>query len=61
MQPRFGKDYRDAMVEAIHRLGHVMGLRTIAEWVENGETLEKLRAMNVDYAQGFYVAPPTPM
>lgn len=51
----------ETMVEAIHRLGHVMGLRTIAEWVENAETLEKLIAMNVDYAQGFHVGRPRPM
>ncbi|NJD05243.1 MAG: EAL domain-containing protein [Methylococcaceae bacterium] len=51
----------EAMVEAIHRLGKVMGLKTIAEWVENADTLEKLSAMNVDYAQGFHLAPPRPM
>jgi diguanylate cyclase (GGDEF)-like protein/PAS domain S-box-containing protein len=51
----------ETMVEAIHRLGHVMGLKTIAEWVENAETLERLRTMNVDYAQGFHVGPPRPM
>jgi EAL domain-containing protein (putative c-di-GMP-specific phosphodiesterase class I) len=51
----------EAMVEAIQRLGHVMGLETIAEWVENADTLKKLTAMNVDYAQGFHLAPPRPM
>jgi len=49
------------MVEAIHRIGHVMGLKTIAEWVENTETLQKLRNMNVDYVQGFHVGQPLPM
>jgi EAL domain-containing protein (putative c-di-GMP-specific phosphodiesterase class I) len=49
------------IVEAIHRLGHVMGLKTIAEWVEDAETLDRLAAMNVDYAQGFHIAPPKPM
>lgn len=51
----------ETMVEAIQRLGHVMGLETIAEWVENADTLKKLTAMNVDYAQGFHVAPPRPI
>ncbi len=50
-----------AMVEAIHQLGHVLGLRSIAQWVEDAATLEKLVAMNVDYAQGFHIAPPGPM
>jgi diguanylate cyclase (GGDEF)-like protein/PAS domain S-box-containing protein len=50
-----------AMVEAIHRLGHVMGLKSIAEWVESAETLEKLTGMRVDYVQGFHLAVPRPM
>lgn len=50
-----------AMVEAIQRLANVMGLETIAEWVENADTLAKLTAMHIDYAQGFHVAPPRPM
>jgi len=51
----------ETMVEAIHRLGHVMGLKTIAEWVENAETLDKLSAINVDYAQGYHLGPPKPI
>jgi two-component system CheB/CheR fusion protein len=47
-----------AMVEAIHRIGHVMGLKTIAEWVEDTATLKALRALGVDYAQGVGIAPP---
>ena len=63
---RFVKEIRtdrvdQTMVEAIHRIGHVMGLKTIAEWVENTETLQKLRNMNVDYVQGFHVGQPLPM
>ncbi|QAU33608.1 EAL domain-containing protein [Janthinobacterium sp. 17J80-10] len=42
-----------AMVEAINNIGHVMGIKTIAEWVENQETLDALRHIGVDYAQGF--------
>jgi EAL domain-containing protein (putative c-di-GMP-specific phosphodiesterase class I) len=38
-----------------------MGLRTIAEWVENQETLVTLRAIGVDYAQGFGVEKPRPL
>ncbi|MGY6215011.1 EAL domain-containing protein [Methylolobus aquaticus] len=51
----------ETMVEAIHRLGKVMGLKTVAEWVENAETLQKVSAMNIDYAQGFHLGSPRPM
>jgi EAL domain-containing protein (putative c-di-GMP-specific phosphodiesterase class I) len=47
-----------AMVEAIHRIGHIMGKKTIAESVESLAILEALRAIGVDYAQGFAIAPP---
>ena len=49
-----------AMVEAIHRIGHIMGKKTIAESVERRETLQALRAIGVDYAQGFAIAVPAP-
>ncbi len=49
-----------AMVEAINKVGHVMGLTTIAECVENRQTLETVGALGVDYAQGFAIARPQP-
>ena len=49
------------MVDAINRVGHVMGIQTIAEFVENDATLEKLRELGVDFAQGFGIARPEPM
>jgi EAL domain-containing protein (putative c-di-GMP-specific phosphodiesterase class I) len=49
-----------AMVEAIHRIGHIMGKKTIAESVEHRDTLKALRAIGVDYAQGFGIARPAP-
>ncbi|MHB8534424.1 MAG: EAL domain-containing protein [Sulfuricaulis sp.] len=50
-----------AMVEAINQLGHVMGIQTIAEYVESREVLEKLKIVGVDYAQGFAVGYPVPI
>ncbi len=47
-----------AMVEAIHKIGHVMQLKTIAEWVENNETQGLLEQMGVDFVQGFWPAEP---
>ncbi len=50
-----------AMVESINQIGHTMGLRTIAEWVEDKETLLELKKMGVDYSQGFYTGRPEPL
>lgn len=50
-----------AMVDAIHRIGHVLGRRTIAEFVETLDHVEALRALGVDYAQGYAVAKPRPI
>jgi diguanylate cyclase (GGDEF)-like protein len=47
-----------AMVEAINKVGQIMGIKTIAESVENAETLAILREIGVDYAQGFGIARP---
>jgi diguanylate cyclase (GGDEF)-like protein/PAS domain S-box-containing protein len=50
-----------AMVSAIHELGRVIGIRTIAEYVENGRSIEMLTAMGVDFAQGYAIAKPAPL
>jgi diguanylate cyclase (GGDEF)-like protein/PAS domain S-box-containing protein len=47
-----------AMVEAINQIGHVMGIQTIAEFVENEAILQALRSIGVDFAQGYGVARP---
>ncbi|MBX3652267.1 MAG: EAL domain-containing protein [Burkholderiales bacterium] len=38
-----------------------LGMRTIAEFVEDDRTLEKLRELGIDYAQGFGIARPGPI
>ena len=47
-----------AMVESINRIGHLMNVRTIAEFVEDDAILEAVREMGVDCVQGFAVARP---
>lgn len=49
-----------AMVEMINHIGHVMGKKTIAEFVESPEVLAALREIGVDYAQGYALAKPVP-
>ncbi len=51
----------DAMVASINNIGHVMGIKTIAEFVENSAILERLRELGVDYAQGYGIARPEPI
>ena len=47
-----------AMVKSINDVGHVMGKKIIAEFVENDEILQKLNEIGVDYAQGYGIAKP---
>ncbi len=49
-----------AMVEAINNIGHVMGIETIAESVENDSILQALRKIGVDHAQGYAIEKPRP-
>jgi diguanylate cyclase (GGDEF)-like protein/PAS domain S-box-containing protein len=47
-----------ALVDSINQIGHVLGLRTIAEWAEDKAIVNQLRALNVDFAQGYGVGKP---
>ncbi|MDD1621802.1 MAG: EAL domain-containing protein [Methylococcaceae bacterium] len=49
------------MVKAINEVGHVMGKKTIAEFVENQSILNLLQTLGVDYAQGYGIAKPVPL
>ncbi len=48
----------ESMVKAIAEVGRAMGIATIAERVETREVLDKLAALGVEYAQGYYIARP---
>jgi diguanylate cyclase (GGDEF)-like protein len=50
-----------AIVDAITRVGHVAGLKTIAEFVESDAIRQKLADIGVDYAQGYGIAKPVPL
>ena len=49
------------MVRAINDIGHTVGALTVAEFVEDDVTLELLRAMGIDYAQGYGLRMPAPL
>ncbi|MDQ3775724.1 MAG: EAL domain-containing protein [Pseudomonadota bacterium] len=50
-----------AIVQAIQQVAQVLGIKTIAESVETEPILERLRAIGVDYAQGYAIAYPGPL
>ena len=61
----FIKNLRDrandrVFVQAMVEISRVFGMKVIAEWVENAETMSMLKDMGVDYGQGYYFGKPTP-
>lgn len=50
-----------AMVKSINEIGQMMGMKTIAEYVENEEIARLLTAINVDYGQGYGLGKPVPL
>ena len=49
-----------AMVEAINKVAHVMNIKTVAEHIENIETIKALEEISIDYAQGNVIDTPQP-
>ena len=47
-----------AMVVSIQQMGRAMKLNTIAEWVEDEETLKALKEIGVNYVQGYHLGRP---
>ncbi|MBV1874139.1 MAG: DUF1631 family protein [Gammaproteobacteria bacterium] len=50
-----------AMVKSINEMAQFLGMKTIAEYVENGEVLDLLKEIGVNYAQGYGVGKPVPI
>ena len=47
-----------AMVRAMNDIAHALGKETIAEFVENEDSLKLLTEFGVDYAQGYFLGRP---
>jgi diguanylate cyclase (GGDEF)-like protein len=50
-----------AMAKSIQSIAEAMKIKTIAEFVEDAETMKLLKKMGVDYGQGFYLSSPMPI
>lgn len=50
-----------AMVESVTQIGHMMGLKTIAEFVETAQARAMLTNMGVDFIQGYLIGRPSPL
>ncbi len=49
------------MVRSINDLAKQMGKRTVAEFVENTDIIDRLMELGVDYAQGYVISRPKPL
>jgi diguanylate cyclase (GGDEF)-like protein len=48
-------------IEGIVSVAKKMGIKTIAEYVENEKVLEVVKDLGIDYAQGYYLGKPEPL
>jgi diguanylate cyclase (GGDEF)-like protein len=49
------------VVSSVCRIAKVLGIKTIAEYVENDSVFSLLRELGVDYAQGYGISEPAPL
>ncbi len=49
-----------AMVRSINQVAHVMGIETVAEYIENQDIHIMTVGIGIDYGQGIYLAEPRP-
>jgi EAL domain-containing protein (putative c-di-GMP-specific phosphodiesterase class I) len=58
---QLGEDGRTGLAEWIVRIGHALGLVTVAEGIERPAQLEALRATSCDLGQGYLLSQPLPI
>ena len=52
------EEYNRAIISSINEVSHLMGIKTIAEFVETDLILEYLGKTSIDYAQGYIISRP---
>ncbi len=50
-----------AFVKSIVTLAQELKIKTVAEYVEDGEILQAVSALGIDYAQGYHISRPSPL
>ncbi|MEA5463067.1 EAL domain-containing protein [Leptothoe sp. PORK10 BA2] len=55
------EDYIPTIVDMVNQVATMMGMKTIAEFVENDLILDRLRELNVGYVQGYGIGKPKPL
>jgi diguanylate cyclase (GGDEF)-like protein len=50
-----------AVVKSINEIGHTMGKKTVAEYVEDEFAFQALKTIGLDYVQGFGIEKPIPL
>jgi diguanylate cyclase (GGDEF)-like protein/PAS domain S-box-containing protein len=48
-----------AIVQSMNQVAHALGRQTVAEYVEDAQTLDILRRYGVDFVQGYHLGKPT--
>jgi len=57
-----GKDPgAEVIIEALARVARLRGIASVAEWVEDVAQIARLRALGIDYAQGYAIHRPVPL
>ncbi|TNE77950.1 MAG: EAL domain-containing protein, partial [Gammaproteobacteria bacterium] len=54
-------EVQQVMVEALHRIAEAAGKTTVATFIENDDTLRKVRTLGIHYGQGFRLSRPQPL
>ena len=53
--------HQQVMVEALHKIAEASGKITVATFIENDDTLRKVRTLGIQYGQGFRLDRPRPL
>ncbi len=49
------------MIESINTMGHLLGIKSIAECADSEQIIHEIRQLGIDYAQGYYLGDPVSM
>ncbi|MGC8120020.1 EAL domain-containing protein [Marinobacter sp. VGCF2001] len=52
---------QQVMVDALHRIAEAAGKETVATFIENDETLRKVRTLGIHFGQGYRLSRPRPL